>query len=205
MGHLSIKVHLFRVLGLLALSPLLAAPAPAAPHSRHYIDQRTGVDAWRWSGEGISLQLIQRLPDQTRAFFLARGFPRPAVERLASHCVFQTIFHNTAGSGGGVVHLDLANWRIDHGQSLILKKQWQQQWRRMDVPRPARIAFQWSLFPTVQQFAPGDWNMGMTTYPVAPGATVDVHFSWRRHGKLHHGVIQGARCAPDVDMEDKTQ
>lgn len=37
-------------------------------------DPDTGLKSWKWAHGGISLQLVQWLSDQTRAFFEARGF-----------------------------------------------------------------------------------------------------------------------------------
>jgi len=34
----------------------------------------TGRLTWEWQEAGVSFQLLQLLPDQTRAFYLGRGF-----------------------------------------------------------------------------------------------------------------------------------
>ena len=46
--------------------------------------------------KGISLRLVQRLPIQSRAFFLARGFNKQQAEIIAQSCIFQTVFKNTS-------------------------------------------------------------------------------------------------------------
>lgn len=190
----------------LALSLVVIALAGCAsltrPAGEHFIDERTGLDGWRWEHQGLSLTLIQRLPDQTRAFFLARGFSRAAVDELAASCVFQTIIGNTGNSGR--VELDLHDWRYTaNGESgpLRLKEDWLARWAERGESMPARVAFRWSFFPTVQRFAPNDWNMGMTSFPVPPGTTLDLHFRWRRDGEQHRGVLRGVGCAPDRSVE----
>ena len=40
------------------------------------IDPETQLQSWTLQEGAFSLQLIQRLPDQTRAFYMARGFSR---------------------------------------------------------------------------------------------------------------------------------
>lgn len=172
---------------------------PARAQSQHYVDERTGVDAWRWEGEGVRIQLIQRLPDQTRAFFLGRGFDRAAADRIASECVLQTIFTNTR-SAGPAVHIHLADWRYDAGQGpepLHRKDAWQREWVARRVAKGSRIAFQWALFPDDQIFHAGDWNMGMTTYPVPPGTRLIVHARWSRGGEEFEAIFNDVRCAGD--------
>lgn len=178
---------------------LLVLPlASAAEQTRQYQDQETGLEAWEWQDNGIKLQKIQRLPDQTRAFFMGRGFTREDADYLAAGCVFQTIFHNQSEQP---VTLDLAQWRavVDGTEKpLKLTADWQQDWTARNSPQAARIAFQWALFPNQQTFAPGDWNMGMIIYPVPPGASLDVHFSWQTKAVRHTAVLPGLRCATDA-------
>jgi hypothetical protein len=177
---------------LLALPLTLMAEVP-----RQYVDEESGLDAWEWQGEGIKLQQIQRIPDQTRAFFLGRGFARAEAEHIASACVFQTVFYNL---GEQAVTLDLAEWQIrTDGQikPLKLTADWQRDWEARASPDSARIAFQWALFPNVQEFEPGDWNMGMVTYPVAHGERLDLHLVWHSDETRHAVWLPDLRCAED--------
>lgn len=181
----------------LLLIGCLLAPAGGAADTVHFTDERTGVDGWKFEGEGIRVQWIQRLPDQTRAFFLGRGFTSAAADRLAGQCLFQTIVHNTRAPGGGAVTVDLHEWSTLQGsqrQPMLLKAHWQQIWARLDVSPKARTAFQWSFFPTTQEFAPGDWNMGMTSYPVAPGEPLSLDIVWHTDGRRHQARIDGPVC-----------
>ena len=156
---------------------------------------------WEWTGDGVTLQQVQRLPDQTRAFFQGRGFPAAAAERLATTCVFQVILRN---EGEGPIGVDLADWRIDSGagpQPLRLTADWQEEWERLGLPQPARIAFQWALFPTRQSFEPWDWNMGMISYPLRPGERFDLHAQWRQGSGMRSATLPGLECAPDLAAE----
>lgn len=162
-----------------------------------FTDERTGVKGWRFERDGIRVQLIQRLPDQTKAFFLGRGFQPAAADRLASRCLFQTIVHNIEPLDGDHVVVDLGEWRVVQGEereSLLLKGKWQQEWARLGVTDRARTAFQWAFFPTRQDFAPGDWNMGMTSYPVEPGAPLTLELVWQKNDRRHQGRIDGVVC-----------
>ncbi len=183
--------------GVLLVFPLSLA---AAETVRQYQDQETGLAAWEWRADGIQLQQIQRLPDQTRAFFQGRGFTTAEADQIAAHCVFQTIFHNHSAQP---VTLDLAQWRVNVDGATKppkLTADWQQDWQARNTPEAARIAFQWALFPNQQTFAPGDWNMGMITYPAPPNSLLDVQFSWQVGETRHNGVLRGLRCAADQSL-----
>jgi len=163
----------------------------------------TGMDAeaqlpfWQWSEQGVSIRLVQRLPDQTRAFFIGRGFSREAADAIGTGCVFQTIFRN---DGQYPVDYDLSEWRIRHSgetAALSLKEQWDEQWQALGLSRPARIAFKWSFLPNQQHFEPGDYNWGMTSYGLAPGAHFDLDLVVRINGKKSSVRIPNIECPPD--------
>lgn len=179
----------------------LASCALSASEARQYTDPQTGLQAWEWTGLGLELHQIQRIPDQTRGFFLGRGFDRADTERIAAYCVFQTIFRNRSDRP---VSVELADWRVDVAGELRpfrARAAWQATWEAQDSPQGARIAFEWSLFPESQTFAPGDWNMGMLIYPAAPGERVNLHFSWQAGRQPGEGVIEDLACARNATAE----
>lgn len=180
--------------------PLLAAglPSPAAvgeiATSR---DADTGLRAWTWSHEGISLKLLQLLPDQTRAFFLGRGFPSDAADRVGRSCVLQTIFRN---DGTHLLEYDLRNWSIlfrSKRQPLRTREVWDPEWEERGIEESARIAFRWSLLPTVQRFEPGDYNWGMTSFGLAPGERFDLALVVEVDGEPVTARIPSLVCATD--------
>ena len=109
-------------LGLLAgLGCLGTAPAQnTTDGSVAEPSARPELRSWDWRQGGVVLQLVQRLPDQTRAFFQARGFSSNTSERIATACVFQTIFRN---DGQYPLAYDLDDWRVTHrGETRVLLK-----------------------------------------------------------------------------------
>ncbi len=171
----------------------------SAGEARQFTDPQSGLKAWEWTGQGLELQQIQRIPDQTRAFFLGRGFDSADSDRIAAQCVFQTVFRN---QGDQAVDVDLANWRVrTRGETRPFRTRaaWQASWEARASPQGARIAFEWALFPETQTFAPGDWNMGMLLYPAAPGDRADLHFTWQAGAERQEGVIEGLICARNAD------
>ena len=55
------------------------------------------------------------------------------------------------------------------------------------------------MFPTRQQFHPGDYNWGLTAFGIPPGSVFDLEVSWQEGGSHRSGKITGIVCTPDVD------
>jgi hypothetical protein len=147
--------------------------------------------------------LIQRLPDQTRGFYQARNFPLAVADEIARNCIFQTIIRNKGASGTGrPIAVNLETWRITRDGTetgMKLKEPWLASWPGTTVGQAARLAFQWAMFPTRQEFLPGDYNWGMTAYGLSPGSAFDLHLTWQTGGREDSGWIRGIECAPDVE------
>ncbi len=162
-------------------------------------DPETGLRWWRWQAGGVSVYLAQRLPDQTRAFFLARGFDRASVDRIAAACVLQLEIRNL---GDAVVEADLRRWRTQDPDGtrrpLLLREHWEQVWQRLGLPRAQRIAFRWALFPSRVRYGSGDYNWGMILLGRPPGARVDLAVRLAVGGRPVAAVLPGIECAPDV-------
>jgi len=180
-----------------ALVCFAAVAGASAAETRHAKDAETGIESWETQELGVNLSLTQMLPDQARAFYLARGFDREAAEAYASACVFQTVMRNESSAP---ITFHLGDWRMLRGKrafKLKTEPEWQHEWERHQLAGPARIAFRWAQFPLEQDFEPGDWNQGMTTYPLPRGACFDLKFKWRMGGKMREGILKGVCCAQD--------
>ncbi len=168
------------------------------------IDGDSGLASWRWQSESVSVELVQRLPDQTRAFFQGRGFSTEAADAIALGCVFQTIFRNTAHRGEpATVEYHMGDWRVSTpsgSRPPKLKEVWDREWEALNVSRSARIAFRWSLLPTHQRFEAGDYNWGMTSFGLAPGSRFDLELVWHRDGRRETGRLEDVECPPDVHL-----
>jgi len=135
--------------------------------------------------------------DQTRAFFLGRGFSSEHADLAGRSCVFQTIFRS---DGKLSVDYDLRDWKVHHkGAKLLLKVRdyWDSLWETKQVSQPARIAFRWALLPTRQHYEPGDYNWGMTSFGLPPGETFGLALSVDIGGKRATDFIPGIQCASD--------
>jgi hypothetical protein len=185
---------------MLVLPALFVAGRAAAVGVEHSHDPATGLETWQWHGEGASFSFKQLLPDQSRAYFQGRGFQGGDAERVAFACVFQAIIRNPADAAAPL-ETDLSEWRVipapGNPRPPRLESDWQGEWERRGIARPARIAFRWSLFPTRQTFQPGDWNMGMVTFGPPPGDPFDLELAWRQGTEPGRLRLEEMRCAPD--------
>lgn len=160
-------------------------------------DADTGLSSWHWQGAGLSLELTQLLPAQTRAFFMGRGFGAQPAETIAERCVFQAVLRNTHPEDA--IDLDLARWHSlnrEDERPLVLNHHWQEKWQKQEVREHARIAFRWALFPSEHRFEPGDWLMGMLVFDHAPGTRFDLQVQWEAGNAAHHKRLDGLQCAP---------
>ena len=70
---------------------------------------------------------------------------------------------------------------------------------RLQSARPgdaAMIAFRWAQFPPEHAYEPGgDWNQGMLSIGLAPGAEFDLSVRWEIDGKKYQGELANVRCA----------
>lgn len=175
------------------------------------VTQRTGIDQdgqmpfWEISDQGMSLRLVQRLPDQTRGFFQARGFNKPELELIANSCVFQTVFKNESHqTRPSPLEYNLHDWVVNaqgRTQGLKVREDWKLEWQQRNIPMAAQLAFEWALYPTQQIYRPGDYNWGMSIFNLPPGTRFDLKVVWRQFDAVHSTVIKNLQCAADEHLD----
>ncbi len=167
-------------------------------------DEQAQLPYWEIRDAGMSLRLVQRLPDQTRGFFTARGFSAEHAERVAQSCVFQTVFKNESHFGRpSDLEYDLRQWTVISGGSshgMKTREDWKEEWQRLGVSAPAQLAFEWGLYPTRQTYRPGDYNWGMSIFNLKPGTKFDLAIVWTQHGRAHTETIRDMQCAADIEV-----
>lgn len=166
-------------------------------------NEDNGLEKWHFIEGDIEIELVQRLPDQTRALFMQHEFSREVIEGLATSCMFQTIVRNSGKSGSGQpVSIDLTRWRMQHAgkvSGIQLKEPLIESWSDADASPAAKLVVRWGMFPTRQEYLPGDYNWGLTAYAIPPGSQFDLEVNWKEDGKLRSGEIRDIVCSPDVD------
>lgn len=167
-------------------------------------DETAGLPFWEWKDENLSIRFVQRLPDQTRAYFAGRGFADKEVRKIASWCVFQTVYTNISSPPGVVIRHDINDWRLHYrGENSQLKarENWAPEWRAKGIKQAQIVAFEWSLFPSSQVFQAGDYNWGMTFLPVPHGETFSLKIAWKVDGKQYSAMLEDIACARDETRE----
>lgn len=193
-----VRYEMKRMLALMWLTATMPGWVSAAIITS--ADEQTGLRTWEWRETGFSIQLVQRLPDQTRAFFQGRGFNSADADYIAKACVFQTIFRN---DGNRPLNYSLEDWRISYQgehRRLLTREGWNEKWRDSEPSQAARIALHWALLPTRQQFAPGDYNWGMTSFDLPPGESFDLDLVLALDGNSITQTITGIVCAADLPI-----
>ena len=182
---------------------LLSIPLLCTAEVQRSANEENGLEKWHFIDSDIEIELVQRLPDQTRALFMNHAFSREVIEQLALSCMFQTIVRNTGKSGAGqMIAIDLTQWRMQHtGKtgSILLKEPLLASWSDEDADAAAKLVIRWGMFPTQQEYLPGDYNWGLTAYGIPPGSTFDLAVTWQEGTVQHSGKIKDIVCAPDVD------
>jgi len=166
------------------------------------LDEQAKFPYWQITNDWVSIRLVQRLPDQTRGYFQARGFSPEDADLIARQCVFQTIIKNEKAQnrGSGLVAYNLREWVVysaGRSQGLKTREDWRKEWKARSASPAAQLAFEWSLLPTQQVYQPGDYNWGMSVYNLAPGSTFDLDVAWYQRGEKQVARIRNIRCAPD--------
>jgi len=158
----------------------------------------TKLIEWQLTEHNLQLKLIQRLPDQTRSFFEARGFPADITNKIANSCVFQTITRNNSIDKNQTIHISLKKWLVKTGktsQPVKLKEVWDKEWENTQVKTSSKIAFRWATFPTEQSFEPsGDYNWGMISFGPEPGSVFDLYIEWKFNDTTASSWIKNISC-----------
>ncbi|MCR4302533.1 MAG: hypothetical protein NUV51_13100 [Sulfuricaulis sp.] len=187
------------------VSTMLLTAAVASTAVNTGIDEEARLPYWEIVEPGVSIRLVQRLPDQTRGFFQARGFSVEDSELIAQGCVFQTVFKNSSAlSEPDTIEYNLRNWVVRAGaarRGLKTREDWRKEWSARQAPQSAQLAFEWSLLPTRQTYRPGDYNWGMTLFDLKPGTEFDLDIVWHQDGRKRMVRLKGVRCAADVQLK----
>lgn len=192
---------------------LAVSPTAAVARVTTGIDAEAELPYWELVEGDLSLRLVQRLPDQTRGFYQARGFAVADAERIAQSCMFQTIFRNVAPPANtDALKYNLKEWVVYAAgtqRRMKTREDWAKEWARerdgRRVPQSARLAFEWGLLPTRQSYRPGDYNWGLSVFNLAPDTPFDVDVVWHEGNTRRQARIEKLRCAPDTPVAPRAE
>ncbi len=211
--HLLLTAQLLPGLVHAAVTIPATKPATKPAHGQHLEVTRhpqTLLKSWHYRHAGFRLELTQRLPDQNRAIMQARGFSETVADLIAKQCLFKTVIQNQTEADRNIrIHIDLRKWRIRHGNRFYRMKT-REYWTGVFLPKhkhkPASaLALKWGLYPTTNTLQAGDYNWGLSSFGLAPGARFDLKIVWTRNDKPRTLWINGMQCPPDVDRLKKAE
>lgn len=161
---------------------------------------KDGSQVRQATGHGVSLTVTALKPSQKTAFYLARGFTAEQIAPYAEGCGFSFSFENRERSS---LNYRLAEWtaeiavegagQVRHFTPLA---HWEAHWQRLGVAGTPRIAFRWAQFAEEQEFARGDWIMGMVHLTAAPGTRFRLVARFHDGGKTLELPMDDVPCAP---------
>ena len=103
-----------------------AQPAVAADAQvRTATDPDTGTRSWKYTANGLDIELMQVPPDFIRASYSARGLPAAVSEAVATRCVFGTIVRNISDKP---LAYRVADWRYMKADGVELPIKTKSEW-----------------------------------------------------------------------------
>ncbi len=123
---------------------------------------------------GLVLKVTPLSAEQKTAFYLARGFTAAEIEPYARACGFSFSLENREQP---LLRYRLVNWSIEaegRVRRFVLPSDWDREWERRGLGASPRIAFRWAQFPAEQEFARGDWIMGMASLLERPAGPLRI-------------------------------
>lgn len=184
------RIETLKLVG--CLLAVVSVCAHAQPES-----ENVEIKTWETATDGVFLSLTQILPDQARAFYVNRGFPLEATEEYATSCVYMTVLRNDTAKG--VIRFRLADWSVSvagEERSLVSVSDWLEKLHAYNLNQSALVAFRWAQFPPEQEYQPGgDWNQGMLSAGLPPGARFDLIARWTTANQTFEGVLRDVECA----------
>ena len=154
-------------------------------------DPDTDIKRWKFTADGLDIELIQVPPDFIRASYSARGLPPSVSEAVATRCVFGTIVRNVSDMP---LSYRVADWRYMNAEGVErpvkTKSEWLEEWHGMGV------RFSWSILADDPTFAVGDWIQGFTTLAEPHGSRVSLKVVWSIGGRRYEKVLSNLECAP---------
>ena len=149
MKLICIPIYLLLTL-LLITFPVVGLNAAEPPH---------------YDSSQLSIGFKPRTPQQIAAFYEARGFSKPMIDKLKQQCFITTLIHNKSSH---VIWLDLSQWQFSNATGAIERRNrryWKTVWNEMQIPLAHQSTFRWTLLPETLDFRPDEREGGNLILP----------------------------------------
>lgn len=148
---ISLRISLQVVLTLLLFAIIASRPNAAATP--------------QFDSPQLAIGFKPRTPQQIAAFYEARGFSKPMIDKLKQQCFITTWIHNKSSH---VIWLDLSQWQFSNASGAIERRNrqyWKTVWNKMHIPLAHQSTFRWTLLPETLDFQPGEREGGNIILP----------------------------------------
>ena len=119
----------------------------------------------QYDSPALAVGLMPRTPQQIAAFYEARGFSKPMIQKLKQQCFFTVWIQNKSSQ---VIWLDLSQWRFRNTDGVVARRDrhyWQAIWDEMQIPLAHQSTFRWTLLPKILDFQPDEREGGNIVLP----------------------------------------
>ena len=156
--HLSLSNTLMSIRNIIYLSLTILLSIPLASGNN-------AATPSQYDSPALAVGLMPRTPQQIAAFYEARGFSKPMIQKLKQQCFFTVWIHN---KGSQVIWLDLSQWSIQNTDGVVARRDrhyWQSVWEEMQIPLAHQSTFRWTLLPEILDFQPDEREGGNIVLP----------------------------------------
>ncbi len=156
-------------------------------------------DFRKYSGNGLRLEIAPLGQDQVQAFFIGRDFSASDARFIAeTGCIFRSAIGNAGKNADDPkVTVQLGKWQVTSGDKIrgvLTREKWAEIWVKRKVEESPKIAFHWSLFPTLQNYSPSDYNWGLISFALPAGTKFDLQLTWLLDGIEQKHTLKGLEC-----------
>ena len=113
----------------------------------------------------LTIGFMPRTPQQIAAFYEARGFSKPMIEKLKQQCFITIWIHNKSSH---IIWLDLSQWQFSNTAGMLNRRDrqyWKVMWNKMQIPLAHQSTFRWTLLPETLDFQPDEREGGNIILP----------------------------------------
>lgn len=163
-------------------------------------ERPTPTGPW-YEDDEVFIRIVVRSPEQLTAFYLGRGFNRPAIEQILQTCFITPIIHNKTLP---LLWLELDQWRFSRGATdiaRIKRDYWPDRWRQAGLPQAHQSTFWWTLMPEARDLRLDEGVGGSVVIPRQQQPftlTMNFHTTADRQGPVKTVVFEDIECANEA-------
>ncbi len=153
-----------------------------------------------YEDDEVAIRIVLRTPQQLTAFYLGRGFNRPAIDRILETCFITPVIHN---KNLPLLWLELDHWQFTRGNEeipRIKRDYWRKQWQETELPQAHRSTFGWTLMPETRDLRLDERVGGSVVIPkqTEPFTLImNFHTTRDKQGRIKTVGFEDIECISD--------